>query len=138
MEELDFADVQDGITEEEELFDIIEEETKEDEENSDYIKMDYFLETPAERNQKVKEIIEQTPPEKLTPKYLDKLADYILDAINKEEKKERKILTDNNINFVNQKSFNNFIYEKFSLLFISIICSLDNLREVSIFFRSFN
>lgn len=103
MEQIDFADVQDGITEEEELFYIIEEETKEDEENSNYIKMDYSLETPAERNQKVKEIIEQTPPEKLTSTYLDKLADYILDAINKEEKKERKILTDNRMVTVNKR-----------------------------------
>lgn len=63
----------------------------------DYIKMDYFLEEPEARNEKVKEIIEKTPPEKLTPKYLEKLADYIVFAMDKQERKDKKILTENRL-----------------------------------------
>jgi hypothetical protein len=59
--------------------------------------MDYSLETPEERNQKVKEIIEKTPPEKLTAKYLEKLADYIVFAMDKQERKNKKILTENRL-----------------------------------------
>lgn len=58
-----------------------------------YIKMDSSLMTAEERTNKVKEIIASTPPEKLTPFYLEKLANYILDA--KDEKKSRSTLSDN-------------------------------------------
>ena len=68
-----------------------------------YIKMDFSLETPEERNEKVKEIIEKTPPEKLTPKYLEKLTDYIIFAMDKQERKEKKILTDNRMVTVNKR-----------------------------------
>ena len=64
-------------------------------ETQEYIKMDFELATAEERNEKVKEIIANTPPEKLTPLYLDRLAKYIVDPITKEEKKEKKILTSN-------------------------------------------
>lgn len=64
-------------------------------EPAEYIKMDYSLETPEERNEKVKEIIANTPSERLTPKYLEKLADYIVFAMDKQERKKKKILTDN-------------------------------------------
>ena len=60
-----------------------------------YIKMDYSLQSPQERNEKVKEIIANTPSERLTSKYLEKLADYIIFAMDKEERKQKKILTDN-------------------------------------------
>ena len=49
------------------------------ENNPSYIKMDFSLETPDERNELVKKIIADTPPEKLTKKYIEKLADYIID-----------------------------------------------------------
>lgn len=68
-----------------------------------YIKMDFSLETPEERNEKVKEIIANTPQEKLTPKYLEKLADYIVFALDKEERKQKKILTDNHMVTVNNR-----------------------------------
>ena len=55
----------------------------------DYIKMDYSLQTAEERNEKVKEIIANTPSERLTPKYLEKLTKYIVDPITKEERKRR-------------------------------------------------
>ena len=69
----------------------------------DYIKMDFSLETPEERNEKVKEIIANTPPERLTPSYLEKLADYIIFAVDKEERKKKKILTDNRMVTVNKR-----------------------------------
>ena len=58
------------------------------------IKLDFTLDTP-ERLALVNKIIEAGPPEKLTRKYLDILASYLVVPITKEEKKERKILTEN-------------------------------------------
>ena len=66
-----------------------------EQETVDYIKMDYSLETAEERNELVKKIIDSTPPKKLTPRYLEKLADYIVLALDKKEKQEKKLLTDN-------------------------------------------
>ena len=63
----------------------------------DYIKMDFSLETPEERVKKVEEIIANTPSERLTPSYLEKLSDYIVFAMNKEEKKKKYILTKNHL-----------------------------------------
>jgi hypothetical protein len=69
----------------------------------EYIKMDYSLETPEERNQKVQEIIEKTPSERLTQKYLEKLADYIIFAMDKQDRKQKKILTENRMVTVNKR-----------------------------------
>lgn len=60
-----------------------------------YIKMDFSLTSAQERNEKVKEILANTPPEKLTPLYLNKLAEYIVEPITDQEKKEKRILTSN-------------------------------------------
>lgn len=68
-----------------------------------YIKMDYSLESPLERKAKVEEIIANTPPERLTPRYLEKLADYIIFSMDKEERKNKKILTDNRMVTVNKR-----------------------------------
>lgn len=76
---------------------------QEEEEHKDYISMDFSLETPEERKIKVEEIIKNTPPERLTPKYLEKLADYIVFAMDKEERKRKKILTDNRMVTVNKR-----------------------------------
>ena len=74
------------------------------EEEFTYIKMDYSLTDPKEINAKVQEIIDKTPPEKLTSKYLEKLANYIIEAsTNKEERKNKKILTDNHLITVNNR-----------------------------------
>lgn len=86
-----------------ELDNLLLEEQEQDTENFNYIKMDYSIESPSDRNEKVKEIIEKTPPEKLTSKYLEKLADYIIFAMDKEEKKNKKILTDNRLITVNKR-----------------------------------
>ena len=73
------------------------------ENNPSYIKMDFSLETPEERNELVKKIIAETPPEKLTQKYIEKLADYIIFAMDKEERKTKKIITDNRMVTVNKR-----------------------------------
>ena len=39
--------------------------------------LDYSLESPAERNELVKKIIDETPPEQLTSRYVEILTDYI-------------------------------------------------------------
>lgn len=71
--------------------------------NKSIIKLDYSLKTPEERNELVKKIIKEIPQEKLTNKYLEILADYIIFAMNKEEKKKREIITDNRLVTVNKR-----------------------------------
>ena len=66
-------------------------------------KLDFSLKTPQERTEFVKRIVDETPPEQLTPKYLEILADYIIFAMDKEERKQRKILTDNRMVTVNNR-----------------------------------
>lgn len=67
------------------------------------IKLDYTLESPVDRNELVKKIISETPSEKLTPSYLGILTDYIIFAMDKEERKQKKILTDNHMVTVNRR-----------------------------------
>lgn len=59
------------------------------------IKLDYSIASPEERTKLVAQIIEETPPENLTTRYLEILSDYIIFAMTKEEKKQKLILTDN-------------------------------------------
>ena len=66
-------------------------------------KLDYTLVTPQERNELVKKIISETPPEQLTARYLEILTDYIIFAMDKEERKQKKILTDNRMVTVNKR-----------------------------------
>ena len=65
------------------------------------IKLDYSLETPEERNQLVQQILEENPdpPEK----YLEILADYLILCMEKQERKEKKILTENRLTTVNKR-----------------------------------
>lgn len=65
-------------------------------------KLDYSLTNPEERNELVKQIVSETPPEQLTNKTLEILSNYILSAITKEERKEKKILTDNRMVTINK------------------------------------
>ena len=60
-------------------------------------KLDYTLETPEERNELVQNILNEFEQEGETPhpNYLDALADYLISCMEKQEKKERKILTEN-------------------------------------------
>lgn len=79
------------------------EQQNQDNAGTGYIKRDYQLKTAEERNEKVKEIIANTPSEKLTPAYLDKLASYIVEPIEKSERKEKNILTENRMVTVNDR-----------------------------------
>ena len=67
----------------------------------DLIKLDYTIESPEERKALVEKIIEENPD--LTPSYLEILADYLILCMEKQEKKERKILTENRMSTVNKR-----------------------------------
>ena len=59
-------------------------------------KLDYSLQTPEERNELVKKILAEMDEEP-NEKYLEILADYLVLAMEKQERKERKLLTDNHL-----------------------------------------
>jgi hypothetical protein len=65
------------------------------------IKLDYTIESPQERNELVKQILAETPDP--NENYLEILADYLVLCMEKQEKKERKILTDNRMATVNKR-----------------------------------
>jgi hypothetical protein len=65
------------------------------------IKLDYTIESPEERKALVEKIIAETPD--ITPGYLEILADYLVLCMEKQEKKEKKILTDNRLSTVNKR-----------------------------------
>jgi hypothetical protein len=67
------------------------------------IKLDYSLETPEERNQLVQQILDEPRDEPLSDKYLDVLADYLILCLEKQERKERVILTENRLATVNKR-----------------------------------
>jgi hypothetical protein len=69
----------------------------------DYIKMDFNLETVEERIQRINEIINSTPSEKLTSNYLEKMATYLIDVSLDKKKDKKFILTDNNMVTVNKR-----------------------------------
>lgn len=59
------------------------------------VKLDYTLKTCQERADLVNRIVDQTPQENLTKRYLEILGDYIMGGITKEEKKAHVYVTDN-------------------------------------------
>ena len=65
------------------------------------IKLDYSLSTPEERNKLVEEILAETPDP--SDKYLEILADYLVLCMEKQEKKERSLLTENRMVTVNKR-----------------------------------
>lgn len=64
-------------------------------------KLDYTLESPEERKQLVEKILEEIPNP--TSQYLESLADYLVLCMEKQERKERKLLTDNRMTTVNKR-----------------------------------
>ena len=68
-----------------------------------YIKMDYSIDTIEGRLQRVNEIIANTPSEKLTSKYLEKMGTYLIDVSLDKKKDKKFILTDNNMITVNKR-----------------------------------
>ena len=59
------------------------------------IKLDYSLNTVEERNELVHKILEENPNP--NNKYLEILADYLVLCMEKQEKREKKILTENRL-----------------------------------------
>ena len=67
----------------------------------DLIKLDYTIESPEERKALVEKILEENPNP--SESYLEILADYLILCMEKQEKKERKILTENRLSTVNKR-----------------------------------
>lgn len=114
-EERDLALEEDDFDDAEELAEIIEEKII-TEDIKPTRRLDYSLETPQERNELVKKIIDETPPEQLTSRYIEILTDYIIFAMDKEERKRKKILTDNRMVTVNKRETS----------FEGLVCKLEN------------
>ena len=67
-------------------------------------KLDYTVQSPEERNKIVTKIVETLPPQKLTKGYLEVLANYIIYAKTKEERKRQdSINTDNRMVTINKR-----------------------------------
>jgi hypothetical protein len=67
----------------------------------DLIKLDYTIESPEERKALVEKILEENPNPPTN--YLEVLADYLILCMEKQEKRERKILTENRLSTVNKR-----------------------------------
>ena len=65
------------------------------------IKLDYTIASPEERNELVKKILEDNPEP--NEAYLEILANYLVNAMVKEERRQRKILTDNRLTTINKR-----------------------------------
>ena len=67
------------------------------------IKLDYTLKTPEERKKLVEEIVKNISPNQLTERYIETLSNYIIFAMDKQEKKKKEILTDNRMITINKR-----------------------------------
>ena len=67
------------------------------------LKLDYTIESPQERTKLVEKIINSLPPQKMTHRYLEILANYIIFAMTKEQKKTKKINTQNRMVTINKR-----------------------------------
>ena len=67
------------------------------------IKLDYTLKNAEDRKNLVEEIVRQTPPNQLTEKYIEILSNYIVLAMDKEEKQKKEILTSNRMITINKR-----------------------------------
>lgn len=72
-------------------------------ENEESLKLDYSITQPSARVQLVKKIVENTPQEKLTNRYLEILANYIIFAMDKQQRKQKTINTDNRMVTINRR-----------------------------------
>ena len=66
-------------------------------EQANTIKLDYTLTDPEDRKSLVEKIIAESSPHKLNERYLDILADYLVQETNKEERKKKEVLTKNHM-----------------------------------------
>ena len=65
------------------------------------MKLDYTLQTPEERVKLVEEVLKENPEP--SENYMEILADYLILCMEKQEKKEKKILTENRMATVNKR-----------------------------------
>jgi len=65
------------------------------------IKLDYNLKTPEERLALVNQILEENPNP--NSQYLEILGDYLVFCMEKEERKQRAILTENRLATINKR-----------------------------------
>ena len=65
------------------------------------MKLDYSLNLPEERKALVEKILQETPEP--TPSYLESLADYLVFCMEKEERKQKKIITENRTTTINKR-----------------------------------
>lgn len=65
------------------------------------LKLDYTLESPEERKQLVEKILADCPNP--TPQYLETLADYLVLCMEKQERRERSLLTENRMATINKR-----------------------------------
>ena len=82
---------------------LLEDNPSSKEQRSNNLKLDYSIQDISERVQLVNKIIETTPKEKLTNGYLTRLADYLIFNMDKKEKKEKTINTDNRMVTINKR-----------------------------------
>lgn len=66
-------------------------------------KLDYHITSQAERLKEVQKILNTIPRKYLTPARLDTLTDYIVEGMDKNERKQKKILTDNRMFTINKR-----------------------------------
>ncbi|MEG0153084.1 MAG: hypothetical protein RR744_07910, partial [Cellulosilyticaceae bacterium] len=67
------------------------------------MKLDYTITDPSERNDLVAAIIEEVGAENLNDKALEIMTDYLIFSMDKQEKKDKQILTDNRMTTVNKR-----------------------------------
>nr|DAI51127.1 MAG TPA: hypothetical protein [Caudoviricetes sp.] len=65
------------------------------------IKLDYSIQSPEERNALVQQILAETPNP--SPKYLEILADYLVLCLERQEKRQKKLLTENRLATVSKR-----------------------------------
>ena len=65
------------------------------------MKLDYSLTSPQDRNELVQKILEENPNP--NEKYLEILTDYLINCMEKEERKQKKILTENRLATINKR-----------------------------------
>ena len=65
------------------------------------IKLDYTLTSKEDRLALVNKILEENPDP--SPSYLEILADYLIVPVEKEERRERKLLTENRMATINKR-----------------------------------
>lgn len=68
-----------------------------------YPPLDYTISDPQQRNKRVHEIVNNTPPEKLTRYYLQELTRYLIETPKNKNKKEKKYLTSNRMVTINKR-----------------------------------